>query len=89
MFSAHYACRSWMAQAGSAYGQRRVNLAQRPVDQKSSVVIGDAFDRVVYLYAAPLQFSIKLVRLHFFGIFCVIVVGHDDPPRWTSAPRAK
>ena len=76
-------------QTGSAYGQRRIHLAQRLVDQKFSIIIGDASDRVVDLYAAPLQFSIKLVRLQFFGVLCVIVVGHGDPPLRTSAPRAQ
>jgi hypothetical protein len=76
-------------QAGSVYGQCRVHLAQRFVDQQFSIVIGDASDRVVYLYAASLQFSIKLVRLQFFGVLCAIVVVHGDPPLRTSAPRAK
>jgi hypothetical protein len=76
-------------QPDSAYGQRRVHLAQRSVDQQFSIVIGDAFDRVVYLYAAPLQFSIKLVRLQFLGVLCAIVVVHGDPPLRTYAPRAK
>jgi hypothetical protein len=64
-----------------------VHLSQGPVDDRFSIVIGNATDRIVYLHGAPQHVSVVLIRSQFFG-FLGIVVGHGEvvpsEPRHTS-----
>jgi hypothetical protein len=68
-----------------------VHLPQGPVDDRFSIVIGNAADRIVYLHGAPQQVSVSLIRSQFFSfseIFLGMVVGHGEvvpsEPRHTS-----
>jgi hypothetical protein len=54
-----------------------VHLPQGPVDDRFSILIRNAADRIVYLDGAPQQVSISLIRSQFFS-FLGIVVGHGE-----------
>jgi hypothetical protein len=50
----------------SAYRERRVHLSERLVDDRFSIVIGDASDGIVYFHAAPLHVAVMPIRSRLF-----------------------
>jgi hypothetical protein len=52
--------------AGSAYRKRRVHLSEGLVDDRFSIVIGDASDGIVYFHAAPLHVAVMPIRSRLF-----------------------
>jgi hypothetical protein len=71
-----------------------VHLSEGSTDDRFSIVISNAADRIVYLHGAPQQVSVSLIRSQFSS-FLGIVVGHGEvvpsEPRYTlqALPRAQ
>jgi hypothetical protein len=56
-----------------------MHLPQRFIDYRFSIVIADAADRIVNLYAAPLHVPVSPIHPQFFSFFGTIV-RHDEVP---------